>query len=215
MSRLEELVQNGITPFVVFDGGDLPSKQHTNDLRREYGKMYSLMRRKRQQNLLIAQQLEKEGKSSEAQDYYYKAVEITPELYLPIIRRLRLLNIEYVVAPYEADAQLGYLCRNHFVDFVITEDSDSLVYGCRCVLFKLDNGVGQEVDMNRLSQCRGLDFCGWTHDMFTYMCILSGCDYLPRLHNIGIVTAYQLVNLGRQPAAIFEQLRMKTVVDSM
>ena len=172
------------------------------------------MNRKRQQNLEIAKQLEKEGTLVEAQDYYYRAIEITPDLYLPIIRRLRLLNIDFIVAPYEADAQLGFLSRNKYVDFVITEDGDSLVYGCRCVLFKLDNGIGQEIDMNRLSQCQSLDFCGWTHDMFTYMCILSGCDYLPRLHSIGIMTAYQLVNLGRQPAAIFEQLRMKTVVDS-
>lgn len=162
----------------------------------------------------LAQQFEKEGKYAEAQECYYKSIEITPDLFLPIIQRLRLLQINYVVAPYEADAQLGFLYRNNYVDFVITEDGDSLVYGCRCVLFKLDNGVGQEVDMNRLSQCQTLDFCGWTHDMFTYMCILSGCDYLPRLHNIGIMKAYQLVHIGQQPAAIFDQLRMRTVVDA-
>lgn len=214
MSRLEQLVQNGIIPYVVFDGADLPNKQKTNDKRKEFEIVFVLMIRKRQQNLLIAQQLENQGKITEAQEYYYKSIDITPDLYLPIIRRLRLLNISFVVAPYEADAQLGFLSRNNYVDFVITEDGDSLVYGCRCVLFKLDNGMGDEIDMNRLSQCQSLDFCGWTHDMFTYMCVLSGCDYLPRLHNIGIITAYQLVNLGRKPSSIFEQLRMKTEVTS-
>jgi exonuclease-1 len=38
-----------------------------------------------------------------------------------------------VVAPYEADAQLAYLSRNRMVDFVISEDSDTLPYGCRRV----------------------------------------------------------------------------------
>ena len=35
MSRLEELIQNGIVPFVVFDGADLPNKQETNAERKE------------------------------------------------------------------------------------------------------------------------------------------------------------------------------------
>ena len=36
LSRLQELVQNGIIPIVVFDGADLPIKQNTNDKRRLY-----------------------------------------------------------------------------------------------------------------------------------------------------------------------------------
>ena len=48
--------------------------------------------------------------------------------------------------------------------------------------------------------------------MFTYMCILCGCDYLKRLRGVGIIKAYNAVNLGRQPAEIFSQLRMKTAI---
>ena len=43
----------------------------------------------------------------EAEEYYYRAIEITYDMYVPLIKRLRALNINYVVAPYEADAQLG------------------------------------------------------------------------------------------------------------
>ena len=35
-----------------------------------------------------------------------------------------------MVAPYEADAQLAYMSLEGLVDFVITEDSDTLPYGC-------------------------------------------------------------------------------------
>lgn len=57
------------------------------------------------------------------------------------------MNIQYIVAPYEADAQLAYLYMNQIVDLVITEDSDLLAYGCEKVLFKLDtNGWGVEID---------------------------------------------------------------------
>lgn len=60
----------------------------------------------------------------------------------------RIPGVKYVVAPYEADAQLGYLARNGHVDCVITEDSDIILFGCTRVLFKLDgDGTGHEVDL--------------------------------------------------------------------
>ena len=160
----------------------------------------------------IAQQKEREGKIDEASDYFYRALEISTDLYPPLISKLKELNIQFLVSPYESDAQLGFLFRNNYIDLVITEDGDSLVYGCRRVLFKLDKGVGEEIDMSRLSRCTKLNFCDWTHDMFTYLCVLSGCDYLPSLHGIGFVRAYQAVSRGRTPAGIFEYLRGVTTV---
>lgn len=57
--------------------------------------------------------------------------------------------IEYIVAPYEADAQLTYMAINGthalyvathpsagLVDAVVTEDSDMLVFGVPKVLYK-------------------------------------------------------------------------------
>jgi len=46
-------------------------------------------------------------------------------------------NIECIVSPYEADAQLAYLSRIDYVDVVISEDSDLLAYGSKRVLFKV------------------------------------------------------------------------------
>ena len=43
--------------------------------------------------------------------------------------------MEFVVAPYEADAQMAFLARNGDVDLVITEDSDLIAYGCPQVGF--------------------------------------------------------------------------------
>ncbi len=39
-------------------------------------------------------------------------------------------GVEYIVAPYEADAQMAYMALSDDVDAVITEDSDLLAYGC-------------------------------------------------------------------------------------
>lgn len=41
--------------------------------------------------------------------------------------------MDYVVAPYEADAQMAFMEREGLVDGIITEDSDMLVFGCRNV----------------------------------------------------------------------------------
>lgn len=41
--------------------------------------------------------------------------------------------MEYIVAPYEADAQIAFLVANTHADFAISEDSDLLAYGCKKV----------------------------------------------------------------------------------
>lgn len=72
----------------------------------------------------------------------------------------RIRGVKYVVAPYEADAQLGFLARNGHVDAVITEDSDILLFGCTRVLFKLDrDGMCQEVDLREMFH-RRYNGCG-------------------------------------------------------
>ena len=43
---------------------------------------------------------------------------------------LKAANVEFVVAPYEADAQMAHLALTGQVQGVITEDSDLLAYGC-------------------------------------------------------------------------------------
>lgn len=42
-------------------------------------------------------------------------------------------GVGVIVAPYEADAQLAYLLKQGFVDVVVTEDSDLIVFGCQKV----------------------------------------------------------------------------------
>ena len=48
---------------------------------------------------------------------------------------LRKSDVPYVVAPYEADAQLAFLERQGIVDGVISDDSDLIVFGCQTVIF--------------------------------------------------------------------------------
>ena len=46
---------------------------------------------------------------------------------------LKEKGVEFIVAPYEADAQMAFLARNEYVHVVITEDSDMIAYRCPIV----------------------------------------------------------------------------------
>lgn len=184
MSRIDLLRRHGVIPYVVFDGDALPGKRGTEEQREK----------RRQQNLTLAQALLTSGKTEEAREAFAKAVDITPQLAHDVILSLEKAGVKYLVAPYEADAQLRFLERNGDVDGIITEDSDLLVYGARNVLFKLDQ-VGHCVHICRDDFGRVADtqMSLWTDHEFRQMAILSGCDYLPSIPGLGLKKAYQLI----------------------
>jgi exonuclease-1 len=49
---------------------------------------------------------------------------------LALIHECRRRNVDCIVAPYEADAQLAYLNLKNIAQIVITEDSDLVLFGC-------------------------------------------------------------------------------------
>lgn len=71
----------------------------------------------------------KAGYSKEAQLAFGQAVEVTQGMARELQRALKREHIEFIVAPYEADSQLAYLCMAGHVAGVITEDSDLVTYG--------------------------------------------------------------------------------------
>ena len=64
-----------------------------------------------------------------AREAFVRSVDVTPHMAYELIKLLRAERIPYVVAPYEADAQLAFLEREGIIDGIITEDSDLLVFG--------------------------------------------------------------------------------------
>jgi len=50
---------------------------------------------------------------------------------------LASLKVEYIISPYEADAQMAYMVKEKIADFAITEDSDLIAYGCPLIITKL------------------------------------------------------------------------------
>ena len=181
LGRIDMLRRHGVTPFVVFDGGPLPNKSEEENCRA----------RSREDHRNRAQFLWSQGNRVAALDAYQKAVDVTPEMAHAVYTVLKSQGIRFLVAPYEADAQLAYLALNNFVDAVLTEDSDLLAYGCPLVLFKMDwDGGLDEIAFSDLVYCKELNFTGWTLDLFQQCCVMAGCDFLKSLPGIGIKKAH-------------------------
>jgi exonuclease-1 len=184
MHRVRMLQHFNVTPYLVFDGDYLPSKSGTEQDRAA----------RRRESRIKGLEFLRLGKPSLAQAELQKSLDVTPEMARQLIDELKKLSLPYIVAPYEADSQMVYLERCGLVDGIVSEDSDLLVFGARCLLTKLDQ-YGECIMINRddFTACRDISLVGWSDADFRLMAILSGCDYLPGIEKMGLKTAYRMI----------------------
>ncbi|KAK4172824.1 PIN domain-like protein [Triangularia setosa] len=200
MHRVKMFKYFGVTPYLVFDGDFLPSKAKTESSREK----------RREQSLKTGLELLKAGKPSKAHLELQKAIDVTPEMARHLIEELKKAGVPYIVAPYEADAQLVYLEREGIISGIVSEDSDMLVFGAKRLLTKMDQH-GQCVEIQRKDFClvREISLTGWTDTEFRHMAILSGCDYLDAVNNVGLKTAYRLIRKHKTPERIIQMLKFE------
>ncbi|KAK9914692.1 hypothetical protein M0R45_038454 [Rubus argutus] len=101
-------------------------------------------------------------------------------------------KVDFIVAPYEADAQLAYLANNGMVDAVVTEDSDLIAFGCPNIIYNM-SVEEQTCDYYSFSRLKEKNdaYKKFTPKMLMEMCIMIGCDYLPNMKGIGISKAHE------------------------
>lgn len=208
------LLNEGIgSVIIVFDGGKVPLKKEVDDARTK----------RREHHLHKGIEFAKAGDRPNARKCFNAAICFTGEDVCVITQLINLWSsglpslkhVEAVIAPYESDAQLTYLYAKGNVDWIISEDSDLLVFGCHSaikVLYKLDFGSasGMLYDMSSL-------FVDSTpeHDpihlsarrtRFLQGCILAGCDYLASVHGVGIKKAMHHVSSEKSLETILRDL---------
>jgi len=158
-SYLKSLVQGfmGLASFVtlVFDGGSMPSKAGTDGSRRA----------RREESLREAIRLKEEGRTGEAYKHFMGAFSLKPFQVASLARQLFLDfgsttqgkdaaksvgraprrgpgrghgTFAVLIAPHEADAQIAFLQRIGLADYIVTNDSDILLYNPERVLFRYD-----------------------------------------------------------------------------
>ncbi len=71
--------------------------------------------------------------------YERYAQSIPESLIYEMIDYLKYKQLSFIIAPYEADSQLAYMFHSKKVDYIISEDSDMMVYDCFRVIKGLKN----------------------------------------------------------------------------
>lgn len=198
MSLVDVMRGCGAEPVLVFDGAPVPHKALTVEQRRD-GRLAA----KRAVDALRA------AGDRTSHTLVRKAVGVTSDMVRRLVLRLRTAGVAFVVAPYEADAQLAHMARTGAVAAVVSEDSDLLAYGAPHVLFKLERtGTAQLVSLANLqfAEDKGRhlfsgtwpgEWRAWREGLFVDLCILAGCDYLAALPGVGLRTAHGLLRTHR------------------
>ncbi|ANQ06212.1 Exonuclease I [Plasmodium coatneyi] len=128
---LECIYQYNIKVIFVFDGEELPEKKAENVIRNE----------RREKAKKEAQEIIKSVADPRSDVMVRRkctqALSVSKDIIDTVIHFCKTKNIDYIISPFEADAQLSYLCRMGYISCAISEDSDLLVYGCPRVLYKL------------------------------------------------------------------------------
>lgn len=199
MKKVDMLRHFGVEPYLVFDGGYLPTKAETAKERRA----------KREEAKIKADQLVRQGKKGLAWKEFMKAAGVTPQMAKSIMLELDQRGVKYVVAPYEADPQMVYLEKIGVVDGILLEDSDLLIFGCRRLITKLnDFGDCVEICRDRFCEVKKIpQLALYTPEQLRLVAILSGCDYTKGVAGIGLKTAFTLVRRFSSLEKIVASLR--------
>ncbi|GAA5816621.1 hypothetical protein MFLAVUS_010151 [Mucor flavus] len=170
-----------VIPIIVFDGQKLSLKKARTEAHAS----------SRSDKLNQGKELLNDGKVTEANKLFQQSISITPSMVANVIKELDKYKIQHIVSPYETAPQLTYMLKCDQVKAVITENSNLLAFGCSNVIFKMDR-TGEGIQI----ACKDVfnRFVGITNsEQLRYMCILSGCDYLPCLPGIGLRKAQTII----------------------
>lgn len=120
---------------------------------------------------------------AQAQFLTQTILETTQELFT-------ILDIPYGTAPRAAEAQTAVMAQQGVVDYVISEDYDSMLFGApRTVRKFTGSGELEVLDLEKTLSTHGI-----THEELVEIAILCGTDYNDGVDGIGPATAKKLVS---------------------
>ena len=179
--KTNQLLTFGITPIYIFDG---KPPQEKNDCIKARVKKAEECKEKMEttDNLQEKQNLEK------------GSIRIKKEYIDDLKHIFSLMGVSYIHANGEAEAYASELCRLGFVDGVMTEDMDTLSYGCPLLMRScIDKSIKRPEIVSTFNFQKILEDFKMNHDEFIDMCILCGCDYCPTIPKVGPARAMKFI----------------------
>ena len=138
------------------------------------------------------------------------SLRITNDMINDIKNLLNLLGIPYIHPDGEAEAYASELCRIGYVDYVLTEDMDTMGYGCpRIIRNCVDKDLKRKDIISIFTYEQLIKDLDLTHDRFIDFCVLCGCDYCPSVPKIGNITALKLIKKHKNMNDIIDNSNYK------
>lgn len=194
-------LSHGITPIFIFDGKPPDEKGSVLKTRRDKCESAKQKIQKIEESGNVPTEKEKQVIESCKK----QSIRITYKHIRDIKYLLKLLGITYLHIDGEAEAIASELCRMCYVDCVVSEDMDSLTFGCPHLIRNLmDKKIADKsisiIDLDILMAQLQL-----TYDQFVEMCIMCGCDYCDNIPKIGCITAYNSIKKYENITNFLEQ----------
>ena len=200
-----QLRMKGLIPICVFDGKGLPQKEPTRQLR-----LAKYENATAEYKGLLA----RGGTPAEELSAARKCFKRTHELEDSLIYGLHQKNIDLIIAPFEADAQLAYLNRIGLLNAVLTVDADLIAFGASIIIFPVErqhdwqggncliyrnscllpnflvpncSDLERLIKVQTISQKLGIPG-------LALLCCIAGCDYFPKgVDGVGLRKAIDVV----------------------
>ena len=172
----------GITPIYIFDGKPPEEKKGVLIERSK----------KAEENKILS---ENSVNPDEALKHEKSSIRVKKHHIDDIKHLFDLMGVSYFHPDGEAEAYASELCRIGYVDYVVTEDMDTLVYGCpKMIRNCLDKSIKRKDVVSVIDlECLLKDF-KMNMKEFVDLCILCGCDYCPSIPKVGTIRSYNYIH---------------------
>ncbi len=172
---LPKLLENDLTPVFVFDGG--PSELKADEIERR--------REQREQAEKRLEDARERGDDLAVARLESRTQRLTDTIQETSRKLLELLDVPYVEAPAEGEAQAAHMARHGDVDYVGTEDYDALLFGAPLTLRQLTSSGDPEL----MELDATLEHHDITWEQLVDAAILIGTDFNDGVTGIGPKTA--------------------------
>ncbi|HJJ47153.1 MAG TPA: flap endonuclease-1 [Methanocorpusculum sp.] len=191
--RSAHLVEKNITPVYIFDGKPPEFKMKTLEHRQEIRE-----HAKEKYDRAI-----EEGDEESARRYAMASSKVDAYVKDSAKELLTALGIAWIQAPSEGEAQASFMSRNGDVTYAVSQDYDSLLFGCKTLVRNITiSGKrkirGRVINLypERLELSRVLETIELSREELIQVALLIGTDYNSGISGVGPKTAVKIVKAG-------------------
>lgn len=178
-------IRNGALPVFIFDGNPPLFKLKTLNNR---------MNQKKKSEYLMKISL-LNGNYKDYIKYFKRCSYITDEIIYSSKTLLRNMGIPFIQSPSEGEAQASYMEMSKDVDYVLSQDYDTMLFGAENIIHNIKNISNKKLPCSYelLSLSSNLKSLGITREQLIELCICIGTDFNEGFPRVGCKTALKLI----------------------